>query len=100
ASPGPNGFNVAFDTSAWRWIGDDVSILVRNFYITFILPPHLNDTNIALIPKKLVCHFPSDFRPISLYNVIYKIIPKSLANRLKEHLPEYIHPSQRAFIEG
>jgi hypothetical protein len=43
---------------------------------------------------------PSDFRPISLCNVIYKIIAKSLANRLKEHLPDYIHPSQQAFIEG
>ena len=74
--------------------------VVRNFYTTGIIPPHLNDTHIALIPKKLVCHLPSDFRPISLCNVIYKIIAKSLANRLKQHLPDYVHPSQQAFIEG
>lgn len=79
--------------------GEDVTNLVRNFYATGIIPPHLNDTQIALIPKKLVCHLPSDFRPISLCNVIYKIIAKSLANRLK-HLPEYVHPSQQAFTEG
>jgi hypothetical protein len=100
ASPGPDGFNVGFYLSAWSWIGDDVTTLVRNFYTTGIIPPHLNDTHIALIPKKLACHVPSDFRPISLCNVIYKIIAKSLANRLKEHLPDYIHPSQQAFIEG
>jgi hypothetical protein len=77
-----------------------VTNLVRNFYTTGIVPPHLNDTQIALVPKKLASHFPLDFRPISLCNVVYKIIAKSLSNRLKEHLPDYIHPSQQAFIEG
>jgi hypothetical protein len=43
ASPGPDGFNVEFYLAAWSWIGDDV---------TCIIPPHINDTNIALIPKK------------------------------------------------
>lgn len=100
ASPGPDGFNVGFYLSAWSWIGDDVTNVVRNFYNTGIIPPQLNDTHIALIPKKLACRMPSDFRPISLCNVIYKIIAKSLANRLKVHLPDYIHPSQQAFIEG
>jgi hypothetical protein len=100
ASPGPDGFSVGFYTSAWSWIGDDITNVVRNFYATGILPPHLNDTQITLIPKKLVCHLPSDFRSISLCNVVYKIIAKSLANRLKEHLPDYIHPSQQALIEG
>jgi hypothetical protein len=100
ASPGPDGFNVAFYTSTWSWIGDDVTNMVRNFYITSILPPRINDTNIALVPKMLVCHLPSDFRPISLCNIIYKIIANSLANRLKKQLPDYIHPSQQAFIEG
>uniref|UniRef100_A0A8R7V2A1 Reverse transcriptase domain-containing protein n=1 Tax=Triticum urartu TaxID=4572 RepID=A0A8R7V2A1_TRIUA len=100
ASPSHDGFNVAFYPSAWSWIGDDVTNLVKNFYITCILPPSLTDTNIALIPTKLVCHLPSDFRPISLCSVFYRIIAKSLANRLKEHLPDYIHPSQQAFIEG
>ena len=41
-----------------------------------------------------------DYRPISLCNVIYKIIAKSLANCLKPHLLDYIDPAQQAFIEG
>jgi hypothetical protein len=80
--------------------GDDVTNLVRNFYVTCNLPPRLNETQIGLIPKNLVCHVPSDFRPINHCTVVYKIITKSLANRLKPHLPNYIHPSQQAFIKG
>jgi hypothetical protein len=100
ASPGPDGFNVEFYIATWEWIGEDVVQLVRNFFHTGIMPSHINDTHIALIPKKLVPLIPADYRPISLCNVIYKIIAKCIANRLKPHLPDYIHPTQQAFIEG
>jgi hypothetical protein len=33
-----------------------------------------------------------------LCNVIYKIIAKSVANRVKDHLPSYINQAQSAFI--
>ena len=93
ASPGLDGFNVEFHLATWEWIGDEVTQLVVNFYRTGMLPPHISDTNIALIPKKLVPRVPMDYRPISLCNVVYKIITKTLASRLKDLLSDYIHES-------
>lgn len=93
ASPGPDGFNVEFYLAVWEWIGDDITKAVRDSYTQGTLPNHVNDTHIVLIPRKLTSLVPQDFRPISLCNVIYKIIAKTLANRLKPHLPGYIHQS-------
>jgi hypothetical protein len=100
SSPGPDGFNVEFYLATWAWTGDDVHKIVVDFFASGVLPPQASDTHTVLIPKKLVPLVPADFRPISLCNVIYKIISKCIANRLKPHLPDYIHPSQQAFIEG
>ena len=39
-----------------------------------------------------------DYRSISLCNVIYKIIAKSLANRIKPHLPDIIDLLNRLLL--
>jgi hypothetical protein len=64
------------------------------------MPLFLNLKNIALIPKVKNPTCVIDFRPISLSNIMYKLISKVLANRLKGILPYIISPIQSAFILG
>ena len=55
---------------------------------------------ITLVPKSLNLEKISEYRPISLCNMAYKIAAKVLANRLKLVIDELITPHQNAFIKG
>lgn len=41
-----------------------------------------------------------DFRPINLYNIIYKIIVKIYSSKLSVILPNIISPNQVGFVKG
>lgn len=53
-----------------------------------------------MIPKIQAPARVKDFRPISVINLIPKLISKILANRLRLKLPDLISPCQTAFIRG
>ena len=60
----------------------------------------LNYTFVALISKKPNALSMSDFRPISLCNMIYKLVTKVLLTQLKTWLPAIISNTQSAFTPG
>ena len=99
-APGPDGFPARFFQRNWGLIKDDIVKAVQQFFISRIMPDGINNTTIVLIPKIKNPQTIKDFRPISLCNVIYKIISKCLVNRLRPLLDGMISPTQSAFIPG
>lgn len=89
-SLGLNDFNPSFYQTYWYVVGDEVTSIVLKFLNKCIFDKCINFTYIALIPKTKCPTSASDFYPISLCNVIYKLASKFLANRLKQILPTII----------
>lgn len=63
-------------------------------------PQKLNNIDIVLTPEKDNPISMLDLRPISLCNVLYKIISKVLANRLNLFLSKCISHELFAFVKG
>lgn len=98
-SLGPDGYAASFYQRAWATVREDVSKAVLACLNDDIFDEDINITYIALIPKVKAPTHIIEYRPISLCNVIYKLIAKVLANRMKV-LPSIISPSQSSFIPG
>jgi hypothetical protein len=98
--PGPDGFNSGFYKKFWDICGHEIYNAGCSWLDSGIFPPNLNSTNIALIPKGDNQVSMKDWRPIALCNVLYKVVAKVLANRLKEVLDKCISDNQSAFVPG
>jgi hypothetical protein len=85
-APGIDGFPARFFQHNWEKVKDSVIKGVMDFFDTGVMPPDINDTVIVLIPKKDELELLKDFRPISLCNVIYKVVSKCMVNRLRPML--------------
>jgi hypothetical protein len=99
-APGPDGMHAIFYKRFWDVVGDKVTQEVLNVLRGGMMPAEWNDTSVVLIPKVKNPDCMKDLRPISLCNVVYKLISKVLANRLKKILDEIISPNQSAFVPG
>ena len=97
---GLDGMIAYFSQRYWHILGKDIIKVIVDSLNNNSQLSKINHTNVVLIPKvKSPCSH-KDFRLISLCNVIYKIISKILANRLKEVLNDIIGQHQSVFVLG
>ena len=97
---GNDGFHASFYQKSWNIVGDSLCGFVLNFLETSLLPKGANETLLVLIPKVKHPNMISQFRPISLCNVGYKVITKTLTNRLKDIIPCITAPHESSFVPG
>lgn len=86
-APGPDGFPMEFYKAAGTVVRKDLITAVQSFFLFGFLPRSINVTLLSLVPKKTTAEKMSDFRPIACCNMIYKIISRIMAHRLKAILP-------------
>ncbi len=78
---GPDGMTALFFQKFWNIVDNDLTIAVLDFLNTGKMLGSINFTHIALIPQVKSVESMGQLRPISLCNVVYKIISKVLVNR-------------------
>lgn len=82
----------------WDIVGHDVTRAILSVLNSRYLFHKINYTHIVLVPKENDPKYLVDFRPISLGNVISRLLSKVLANCLKLAMPQVISDAQSAFI--
>lgn len=97
-APGPDGLPPSFFQHFWPIVGPSVTDTLGKAFVTGDLPEGLNEATICLLPK---CTSPDSlglFRPISLCNVLVKVISKVSANRLIPVMTKVTGRDQASFI--
>jgi exonuclease III len=99
-APGPDGFTSDFFHYCWPMIRTEVWEILEDSRVTGKVLQALNATFLTLVPKEGQAHRAKQYRPIALCNVIYKLLTKVIARRLKPILPTIISPEQSGYVEG
>ena len=100
-SPGTDGLPAEFYRRFWSELGTDMSASFNYAFSTGTLSISQKRGIISLIPKKNKdkCLL-ENLRPISLLNIDYKILTKTIAKRMEKVLPNVINPNQTGYIKG
>lgn len=99
-SPGSDGLPMEFYLSFWDVLGSDLVEVFNASFDSGLLPPSQRSALISLIFKKGDRLLHKNWRPISLLNVDYKILARTLAGRLLKVLHFVIHPDQTCGVRG
>ena len=100
-SPGLDGLTVEFYRSFWPKLGGIVFNSIKHAQNQKKMSLSQRRGLIKLIPKKDKSPFQvSNWRPITLLNVDFKLVSKALSIRLAGVIPSLVHTDQKGFVHG
>ena len=100
-APGEDGFTVEFYTYFFELLGNDLIASFNEAYEQGEFSISQRRGIITLIPKEDGSLLDlSNWRPITLLNVDFKIASKAIAKRIEPTLPNLIHSDQTGFVKG
>ena len=100
-SPGLDGYTTEFIKYFWNRLSIFFFKAVNSFWRKQNLSATLRQGVITLLPKKdKPRNSISNWRPISLLSIFYKIVSSCIAERIKSVLPYLIHADQKGFLSG
>lgn len=99
-APGPDGYQAFFYQQVWDVVGPTVITFALQALNEKQMPKGSAEALLVLIPKiDHPCKI-SQYRPISLCNIAYKLVTKMIINHLKSVLGDLISPNHSSFIPG
>ena len=100
-SPGNDGLTYEFYAKFWIIVADFLIDSYKHSFEENELSSSQRQAIITLIDKKEKDrNFLKNWRPISLMNLDYKILSKTISQRIQHLLPRLIHYNQCGFVEG
>ena len=101
SAPGFDGFTVPFYKKFWPTIG---SYVLDNIHYAHEIGAFSVDQRrgvIKMLPKRNKNPaYVKNLRPITLLNVDYKLLTKTLATRLRGIIPTLLHEDQKGFVRS
>ncbi|GBG73005.1 hypothetical protein CBR_g12724 [Chara braunii] len=99
-APGEDGLPLEFYKACWSTLAEDLVAVYNETREGGLLGKSIAKGIITLMYKKGDRSEIRNWRPISLLNLSYKLLAKTLANRLAKHLPGLVGLDQGAFVRG
>lgn len=98
--PKLDGLHAIFFQSQQNKVGKSICLLVKEIFLNPVKVKEVNKTFVSLIPKIDHPENIKHFRPISLCNMVHKLVMKKMVNRIRSIMLVVISPQQCSFALG
>eukprot|EP00253_Pinus_taeda_P010037 PITA_10037 len=98
-SPGLDGWSIKFYLDFFETLGNDLLNVIEHSRTSGKIHESFTSTFFALIPKSDNPSTFDNYKPISLFNCIYTVMAKIIANRMQAILSKYISLEKISFLQ-